>query len=144
MRLRNVWVVPLLLVCAPLPACGWFEDPSPEEARVSLDGAAGDQVEIILSKEFIAGTNSEGITQVQLFQADTIFRMLPFDTVMSIRAEQRFFVRTFDADTLSTQARMQVFIDGTSRYDEQRFVNVDQLVFVFRFNQPITPVVELL
>ena len=39
---------------------------------------------------------------------------------------------------------MQVFIDGTSRFDQQRFVDQEQLLFVFTFNQPTTSFIELL
>lgn len=144
MKIRNVWMVAAALLVAPTAACDWFDDPSPDEARVSLDGPAGQQVEVLLSKQFITGITTDGITQIELFDADTLVRALPFDTVVSIRQEQRFFARTVDADTVSTQVRMQVFIDGSSRYDEQRFVNVDQLLFVFTFNQPITSFIELL
>ncbi len=144
MKRRNVWAVVWMLVFGTVAGCGLFDDPSPEEALVRLEGVAGEEVELIVSKQFLTGINSEQITQVELFLSDTIVRMLPFDTLVNIKREQRFFVRTVDADTLSSQVRMQVFIDGTSRYDQSAFVTVRQLLFVFAFNQPITSFVELL
>lgn len=144
MRLRNVCAATVALAFLPLAGCGWFDDPTPQEARVSLDGVAGELVEMIISKQFITGISSEQITQVELFDADTLVRPIPFDTLISIKEEQRFFIRTIDADTLSSQVRMQVFIDGSSRYDQQLIVTVEQMLFLFAFNQPITAFVELL
>lgn len=140
-RLR--WIVALF--CAVLIAgCDWFEDPSPEQARISLDGTPGDMVEILLSTQFVTGITTEGTTQVELFDPVTLTRALPFDTVLNIRSQQRLFVRTIDADSVSSTVRMQVFIDGDRKYDEEESVNLRQLLFVFTFNQPVTSFIELI
>lgn len=144
MKLRNVCVVAVALTMAPLAGCGWFDDPTPDEARVSLEGAAGEDVQIVMSKQFLTGVTTDNVTQVELFQSDTLIRSMPFDTTINISNEQRFFVRTIDVDTVSTTARMQVFIDGTARYDQQTLVTVEQLLFLFAFNQPVTSFIELL
>jgi len=126
------------------PACSWFEDPSPEEVRVSIDGPAGEQVQILMSKQFLTGVTDGGSTQVEIFDKNELVRTLPFDTIISIKREQRFFVRTVDADSISTQARMQVWIDGERKYDESQPVDQRQLLFLFTFNQPVTSLIELL
>ncbi len=123
--------------------CGWFDDPSPERATVTLTGDAGQMVEILVSKQFLTGVDQNEITQVQIFQGDTLLRALPWDTTISIRIEQRFFIRAIDADALSHQLRMQVRIDQNLEYDRSGEASGD-FQFVYTFNQPVTRVIELI
>ncbi len=136
--------VTAILSAGLLAGCDWFDDPSPDEARVSVTGDDGDQVMIWVSKQFLTGITTEGVTQVELFDADTLIRTIPWDTTINIRSEQRFFVRTVDADSVSSRARMQVWIDEDREYDREGPVDVSQLLFLFTFNQPVTNAVEVL
>ena len=124
-------------------ACSWFDDPSPEQASVTVTGEAGEMVQILLSKQFITGIDANNITQVEIFQGDTLFRALPWDTTVSISVEQRFFVRSIDADSMDHQQRMQVRIDGELEYDRQD-ISSGIFQFLFTFNQPITSVIEVI
>ena len=143
--MRTTFVRSLLVIVAALSmvACDWFDDPSPENATVQLSGDAGEQVRLLLSKQFIAGINENRVTQVQIFQGDTLVRALPWDTVISIRIEQRFFIQSVDADDVDHRIRMQVLIDGDTEYD-QSGDSSGTFQFVYTFNQPITSVIELI
>lgn len=135
-------VVGLLTVVA-VGGCGLFDDPSPETVVLSLSGDAGQTVEVLMSKQFLTGVNEFGVTQVQLFLGDTLYRALPWDTSVSIAREQRFFVRVLDADSVETQLQMRVTIDNGQEF-EKSGVASDAFQFVFTFNQPITNVIEVL
>ena len=137
----------LMLLCAAagatFAACDWFDDPSPETATVRLSGDAGEIATLLISKQFIAGIDENDVTRVQVLQGDTLRRALPWDTTIPIRVEQRFFIRSLDADTVSNQLRMEVRIDGVVEYDQSRITS-EELQFVYTFNQPVTNVIELI
>ena len=140
---RRLWIVAVAVGAVGFGGCDWFDDPSPEFVSVSLTGDPGETVEILVSKQFLTGIDENDVTQVQIFQGDTLIRALPWDTTISIRLEQRFFVRSIDADSVSNQLRMQVRVDGVSEYDKSGEAS-GEFQFVFTFNQPITNVVELI
>jgi len=136
-------VLAVVASAAAFGGCDWFDDPSPEFATVSLSGDPGETVEILVSKQFLTGIDENDVTRVQIFQGDTLVRALPWDTTISIQLEQRFYVRTIDADTVANQLRMEVRIDGGVEYDKTGDASED-FQFVFTFNQPVTSVVELI
>jgi hypothetical protein len=131
----------VVLVFASLLAggCDLVNDPTPEEARLVIQGAGDTPVRVIISTEFVAQVNQLGQTEVVIFAADTVITSLPYETVYEIREDQRFFAEAarLDADLESMQ--MQVFIDGRRQFDEGGRLLEDQPYrFVYTFNQAIT------
>jgi len=128
-----------VLLIPVLGGCDWITgDPTPEEARVVLEGDADAQVDILLSKNFLTAQqeNGEILVEVLASQIETVSP--PFSRTFNIREEQQFFARAMPADsTVVTNVRMQVFVDGESRYDQTRDVSEEYLQFIFLFNRPI-------
>jgi hypothetical protein len=137
----------IVLVAAALLAggCGLLEDPSPNEARLVIQGEAGKPVRVIISTEFVATVNELEQTRVVIFVADTVVTTLPYETVYSIEDDQRFFAEAawLDADLESVQ--MQVYIDRQKEFDQGGMLLEDQPYrFVYTFNQALTQDIVIL
>ncbi len=125
-----------------LPALGGCDlitgDPTPDEARLVLEGDADAQVELLVSKVFLTARNEVGDLRLQIIGADTLAVSPPFDETFDIREEQQFFARATAADTtVATNVRMQVFVDGDPEYDESRDLREEFLQFLFLFNRRV-------
>ena len=120
-------------------SCGWFDDPSPEQARVFINGDPGKQIRLIISTRFVAAVNEQGITRVVIIEADTALITLPHDRVYSIQEDQRFFVEAARMDADFQSVRMEVYIDSRKQFEEGGPLLTDQPYrFVYTFNQAIT------
>lgn len=134
----------LLLLAAAGAGCSWFEDPSPDRARLVLDGDGGTPVRVVTSVEFLASVQGDGRSVVQLLTADTAYRVLPFDTTYVIRDHQRFFVEVSRDTSDLASIRVQVLLDRVSRFDEEGPLLEDSpFRFVYTFNQRIRHVDEV-
>ena len=122
-----------------LSACGWFEDPAPNEARLVVQGEAGKTVRLIVSSKFVAAVNEQGQTRVVIFEADTLVTTLPYDMVYTIEEDQRFFAEAARLDDDLQTVRMQVFLDQRKQFDEGGALLLGAPYrFVYTFNQAIT------
>jgi hypothetical protein len=120
-------------------ACSWFEDPAPNEARLTIDGVAGSTVRLIVSSKFVAAVNERGQTTVVLFEADTLVTTLPFNRVYRIEKDQRFFAETTREDADLPNIHMQVFVDNRRQFNEVgALVPGQPYRFVYTYNQVIT------
>lgn len=131
----------VVLVSASLLAggCDLINDPTPDEARLVIQGAGDTPVRVIISTEFVAQINQLGQTEVVIFAADTIITSLPYETVYEIREDQRFFAEAARQDADLESVHMQVFIDGRRQFDEGgRLLENQPYRFVYTFNQAIT------
>jgi hypothetical protein len=135
----------LLLFALGLAAgCDWFKDPSPREARVVIDGAAGPTIVLIASSKFVAGVNDVGVTRVEIIQSDTIVTSLPFDRTFNIEGDYRFFIQAARLDADVGSFRMQVFVNEDRKFDEGgSLVENAPYRFVFQFNQFLTDVIDV-
>lgn len=132
----------LLLGALLLPALGGCDfitgDPTPEEARVVLEGEPGTEVDVLMSKNFITAQREDGELLVEVLASQIETVTLPFTQTFDIEEEQQFLARAMPADsTLPTTVRMQVFVDGDSKFDLSRDVRDEPLQFIFLFNRPI-------
>jgi hypothetical protein len=122
-----------------LAGCSWFEDPSPEEARLVISGDAGKQIRLITSTRFVAAVNEQGVTRVVILESDTVVVTLPHDQTYSMRGDQRFFVETSRTDADFQSVRMEVFVDRRKQFDEGGpLVEGQPYRYVYTFNQPVT------
>jgi hypothetical protein len=123
--------------------CEVFEDQTPEFINFRMDGPAGERVSVVYSKQFVAGVNEEGITRVEVFGSDTVAHVLPIDTIIDVRLEQRLFLQAFPTvDTLRVDVTIDV--DDRGLYDNNGLIFlVDPWKFLYQFNARFTDDIEL-
>jgi len=126
----------LILAAALLTGC--IEDPTPERARVVINGEPGKSVRIIVATDFVAAVNQEGQTRVVILRADTVTATLPYDKTFNIEASQQIFAEVARADADVANLRMQVYIDSDVRFDEGGLLRDQPFRFVYAFNRPTT------
>ena len=128
----------LLAAAVLIGGCSEFDDPTPEEARVVIDGDAGKTIRLIISTKFVAGTNEFQQTRVEIFVADTVAVSLPYSRTYRIDRDQRFFVESARLETDLANVNMQVYIDGRKVWvDGSSLVAGRPLRFVYMFNQTV-------
>jgi hypothetical protein len=145
---RGRLAVLLTLVAATgLSACNTLlgDDPTPKTVRFEVLGGAGADVEIVVSREFVAATNETGVTQVEVFLADTVLAALPYDQELDVSLQRRFFVQVTPTDTLAIpDARVIVSINGEERFNDSGVLPVDPpFRYVYVYNQRVTRVIEV-
>ena|SRR5687768_13475877 len=128
-----------------LAACDWFENPSPEQARLQIQGDTGKVVRLIVSTEFVAAVNEQNQTRVVLFRADTLFTKLPFERVYNIESDQRFFAEMARLDTDVENIHMLIYVDRSKKFEEGGLLIPDRPYrFVYTFNQTFTREISVL
>ena len=119
----------MLAAVVVMGGCGILgSDDGPEEVRLSLDGAVGEEVLLVTSSNFVAqrdvitddfGFPLRDTTLVLLITADTTVIRLPFDQRYDISTPQRFFTRAFRLTAPDAELRMQGWVDGENRFDRR-------------------------
>lgn len=120
--------------------CEAFSDRTPRNIGLEMRGDAGKRVRLIYSTEFVAGLNEAGITRVQVFGADTVVHALPFDTLIDISAEQRWFAQAESVGAGDTLA-VTVIVDVDDRNLVNEFGGIFPDVpwrFAYSFNHRFT------
>ena len=132
-------------VLASVTACEVFEDQSPDDMSFRMSGSDGQVVMVIYSQDFVAGVDELSVTQVQVFSSDTVFHVLPIDTIINITVERRFFVQ------VETEAMDTVVVDVRLEVDGRGLVNLSGGIFpglpwrfVYEYNQVLTDVIEVI
>jgi hypothetical protein len=130
----------LVAVALSTTGCGWFDDPAPDSARVTIQGETGKTVRLIVSSKFIATINQTGQTRVVIVEADTSIVTVPFSAAYRIDDDQRFFAETTRLDTDLQTVRMQVFLDSKKEFDEggSLLQGGQPFRFIYMFNQAVT------
>jgi hypothetical protein len=131
----------ILVLAALLPAggCSLVEDPSPNEARLVVQGEAGKEVRIIVSSKFVAAVNEAGQTRVVIIESDTVVTTLPFEASYQIEEDQQFFAEAARLEDDVQNVKMQVFVDQRIQFDEGgALMDGFPYRFVYTFNQQIT------
>ena len=144
MTLSRVCVA-LFLTCMTLSGCEIFEDQRPETVSFRMTGAPGDSVTVIYSKQFVSATNEVGVTQIQIFGADTVRHALPIDTIIDVRIERQLFLSARTrvlSDTVNVS--VDIFVNDRSIFDGTGNLYADDpWLFLYRFNAPPTQAVEI-
>jgi len=126
-------------------ACEVFEDQSPENVNFRLSGSPGAQVQAIYSTRFVAGVTEENVTEVRIFEADTVFQTLPIDTTVSVLENLQFFVEILPAPTDTLAVVVKVEIDGREVLENDGFIfPLSPWRYVYQFNQLLTAAVEVI
>lgn len=125
-------------------ACDWFEDPTPDVIRITLEGDAR-QFLVITSTEFFATSDELGDLSAEVFVADTIRGALPFDRNWNIKEEQRFYMFAVPADSATVTVRVQVFLDDDQAVDNTLQAGPENPIrYMYLFNQHVLQEFELL
>lgn len=118
--------------------CGFFDNPTPSEARLTVTGESGAEVRIVTSKKFVATQQTGDQVKAELLAADTLVRTLPFDTVYDIRGDLRFYARIDTVgSTVPSGFRLRVALDEEVRYDQEGSLVARVFRFLYVFNQAI-------
>lgn len=140
--LKNVGLIAVLVVGS--SACDAFRDQAPDNISFRMSGGDGRTVTAIYSTEFVAGVTEAGVTQVQIFGADTVVHVLPIDTIINISRNLQFFVEIYTAPTDTVNVAVRVDADDRNLYDETGGIFPTRpWQFVYQFNQRLTDVIEV-
>lgn len=142
-RIRRTLAACVLLVLM-AGACDWFEDPTPDVIRVTLEGS-GAEFKVITSTEFFATSDEQGALTAEVFAADTVDVRLPFDGNWNIKEDQRFYLVAIPADSATATVRVQVFLDEDQEIDNTLEAGPENPVrYMYLFNQHVLVDYELL
>lgn len=134
----------LALTALAAVSCGWFEDPTPDEIRVRLEGDVS-ELRLVTSTRFVASTGGTGRVRVQMFDADTTLISLPFDRTWDISGDQRFVLLGTPADSAAVSVRLRINVDGAPEFDGRiQALTTEPIQFVYLFNQQILQEFDLL
>ena len=125
-------------------ACGILEEKWPKVVSFEMRDRVATRAKVIYARNFTAGVDDRGVTQVRVFSSDTVLHTLPVDTAMSIAREQRWLVQveTLAGDTLDV--RVVVDVDGRELLSESGGIFPDDpWRFVYVFNQRVTRQVDV-
>lgn len=115
------------------------EDKRPRFITYRVTGEVGQPVRIVLSTLFSAGNDEAGVTRVQLGFSDTLDVSLPWDTVVDVRVDRRFFAELSVAEPDTALTRIVADVDGRSLLNESRDVAYDDpFRLIYLFNQATT------
>ena len=101
-----------------LTACVGLDEDVPREATLILEGDPAADVRVITSTRFGVSTNPQGGTVIDLVQADTLVRRLPFDTTLDIAGEGQIFTEAALLEDPVPLFRMRVLLDGEPTFTE--------------------------
>jgi hypothetical protein len=134
----------LVLLMSLIAGCEVFQDLTPKEITVRMDGPVGQAISVVYSKEFIAGVDELDVTRVEIFVADTVLHTLPFDTIIDVRIERRLFLQAevLAVDTLNVD--VAITADGRTLFDRAGDLFPDiPWRFLYQFNHAFTDVIEV-
>lgn len=132
-------------VAASMYGCEVFEDPTPELVSFRMNGPAGSTVMVLYSKQFVAGVTETGVTQVEIFRADTVMHTLPIDTIIEVRLERRIYIQAEvqPSDTLDVDVRVD--IDERNIFDRNGVLYPAlPWQFLYQFNTRFTENIQVI
>lgn len=144
-RARGWRYLTALLLCGGVAylssACeSLFLHDEPEQVTVRIDSQDAGSVEVVTSMFFFYLTDPDCpncAPNVQLAEADTATRTLPYQETWRFTDRQQFFVETYPTQEDSVTLRLRVEIDGQSWYDDSRKLGAPEtLRFVYQFREP--------
>lgn len=124
--------------------CGLLGKSGPEEARLSIQGASGEQLRMITSSLFLTSriqdVRDDGSivdsTVVVILDADTSTINIPFDSTYNIRVDQRFYVRLVRATPEEDRLNARLWIDDDLKFSTPPNDSRDSLQFIYSFRGP--------
>ena len=112
-------------------------DINPERIQVKVESETSADLELVLGDRFFLGgvDEGDGATTVTLISADTTLVSPPYDQSFDLAPSYQFYVLALaDSMTAPRQIRIQVLVDGDSRYDKSGTLGEEDFEFVYNFN----------
>lgn len=113
----------LFSLCFLVPAggCSLFQEKSPREVRVVIEGHPGMPLTVITSTHFQPEATAEkgenGHRAIRLYSADTLLVAPPFNGSYDIRSTRRFFIRASRSNPHGDQLMLRIHIDGREMFE---------------------------
>lgn len=112
-------------------------DVNPEQIRVRVESPGAGDLQLVLGDRFfLGGVDDEGgAVSVTLISADTVLVSPPYDQSFELAPSFQFYVLALtDSTTTPQEIRIQVLVDGDSRYDKTGTLGEEDFEFVYNFN----------
>ena len=145
LNMQNLCACFLLISAATLFAgCDLLGKSGPEEARLTVQVSAGQEIRMITSSRFLTSRIQEieengSITDslsILLLDSDTFFVNNAFDSTYNIRFEQQFYVRLIRSSPGGDNLNARLWIDDELKFENQSTDLRDSLQFVYNFSGP--------
>lgn len=127
-------ILPALLVALLLTGCDIFDEGQPSNARVIIQGPAGEAFSLVTSNDFavVAGDDGED-RDVFIYSGDTAQVSAPFNQSYSLGSGVRFYLKAFSPSALSSPITVRVEIGGERRYNTTSNLDGLELEFFYTF-----------
>jgi len=130
---------------ASLVGCEVFEDQTPENVSFRMDGPAGSVVTVLYSKQFVAGVREDGVTEVEIFRADTVVHTLPIDTIIAVNLERRIYIQAEVMPTDTVDVDVRVDVDDRNIFDRNgRLYPALPWQFLYQYNTRFTQNIQVI
>lgn len=117
---------------AVLAGCDPGGDP-PSIARIVIETAPAEPLELIVSTNFTTVTDTETGNRIPVFfSSDTTAVSGDYDEETNMVATRRIYVRVTNAAATAEQVHMRIFFDGELRYETDRSIaDGEELQFLY-------------
>ena len=129
---RRAALIPALLPM--LGGCNILSDGPPDQAQVIVDATPQEPLLLIVSTDFMLGTDSAGQPHSVIANADSTFISGPYDHTYTLSGSAGQILVHLQNDGANTESvRMRILFDGKPEYDKSRqLVTGDYLEYVYR------------
>ena len=143
--MSNTTTIATFILLLILPGCGLLGKSGPEEVRLTVEVANGQEVRMITSTRFLT-TRVEEIEDngniadslaILLLDADTSFITRSFDSLYDISFEQQFYVRLIRSSPGGDNLTTRVWVDDDLKFMSQPADPRDSLQFIYNFRGPV-------
>lgn len=125
-------LVPALLPI--LGGCNILSDGPPDQAQVIVDASPQEPLLLIVSTDFMVGTDSAGQTHSVVASADSTFVSGPYDHTYTLSGSAGQILVHLQNDGANTETvRLRILFDGKPEYDKSRqLATGDYLEYAYR------------
>jgi len=122
MRFRTMRRAALLPALLPLlGGCDILSDGPPDAVRVIVDANPQEPLLLVVSSEFVVGTNAQGQSQSVIAKGDSTFVSGPYDHSYTLSsAAGQILVHLENEGANPESVRLRILFDGKSEYDKSK------------------------
>ncbi len=127
------WLSPLLgLLLLGLWGCGILDEGKPDNARVIIEGATGEEFNLVTSNDFSVLVDQNGENRdVVLNASDTVLASTPFNQQYRLGSAQRLYVKVFRETALSEPINVRILVGGEERFNSSSTLEDLTLEFIY-------------
>jgi hypothetical protein len=129
----KVWLSPLLgLFLLGLGGCGILDEGKPDKARVIIEGATGEEFNLLTSNDFLVIVDQNGENrEVVLNSSDTALVSTPFNQQYRLGSGERLYVKVFRDTALSEPINVRILVGGDERFNSTSTLENLTLEFIY-------------